>query len=180
MADHAANTGQHVSDALASWLLDNGIGSSLRALPDVHDEPAIAEVIRSPHTLTNVNDSGAHLQLFCGAGQSTHLLTHYHRDTGLLTLEEAVRVLTGRTADFFGLTDRGVVAPGKTADLAVFSLDEISLGSEVKVRDIPGGSWRFTRESGGFQATIANGVATYWENEPTGELPGTLIGPRTV
>ncbi|MCY3889283.1 MAG: amidohydrolase family protein [bacterium] len=178
LAEHAANTGQHVSDALASWLLDNGIGSSLRALPDVHDEPALAEVIRSPHTLTNVNDSGAHLQLFCGAGQSTHLLTHYHRDTGLLTLEEAVHVLTGRTAGFFGLSDRGVVAPGKAADLAVFSLDEISLGPEVKVRDVPGGSWRFSREPGGFRATIANGVATCWEGESTGELPGTLIGPR--
>ena len=178
LAEHAANTGQHVSDALASWLLDNGIGSSLRALPDVHDEPALAEVIRSPHTLTNVNDSGAHLQLFCGAGQSTHLLTHFHRDTGLLTLEEAVHVLTGRTAGFFGLADRGVVAPGMAADVAVFNLDEISLGQEVKVRDVPGGSWRFSREPGGFRATIANGVPTYWDGKPTDALPGTLIGPR--
>ena len=30
--------------------------------------------LREPRTLTNINDSGAHLQLFCGAGQNIYLL----------------------------------------------------------------------------------------------------------
>ena len=64
------------------------------------------------------------------------------RDAGLLSLEEAVHSLTGRTAEFFGLGDRGVVAPGKAGDLAVFTLDEIELGDEERRYDVPHGTWR--------------------------------------
>ena len=63
-----------------------------------------------------------------GAGEHIYLLSHYVRDAGLLSIEEAVHALTGRTASFFGLGDRGVVAPGKLGDLVVFALDEIELG----------------------------------------------------
>ena len=81
-----------------------------------------------------------------------YLLTHYVRDRGLLAVEEAVHALTGRTAAFFGLADRGVVAPGKAGDLAVFALDEIELRQEVRAYDVPFGSWRLTRPAAGFRA----------------------------
>ena len=34
------------------------------------------------------------------------------RERGLLPLEEAVAILTGRPAALYGLTDRGILAPG--------------------------------------------------------------------
>jgi N-acyl-D-amino-acid deacylase len=167
----------HVSDALAQWVCRNGIGSYITGVPDQHDEQAVAANLRDPRTLTNINDSGAHLQLFCGAGEAVHLLTHYARDTGLLEVEEAVHLLTGRTASFFGLGDRGVVAPGKAGDLAVFALDEIELRSEIRATDVPGGSWRFTRPAAGFRATVVAGTPTHLDGRPTGARPGATIRP---
>jgi N-acyl-D-amino-acid deacylase len=155
-------------------VLRNGIGSYIAGVPDTHDEDAVAAAIRDPHTLTNVNDSGAHLQLFCGSGESVYLLTRFVRDTGLLTIEEGVHALTGKLAGFFGFSDRGVIAPGKAADLAVFALDEIELRSETRVSDVPGGSWRFTRPPAGFRATVVNGVPTVDGNGATGARPGVV------
>lgn len=175
LADYATANGWHVSDALAEWLLANGIGSSLVGTPDELDEDAVVAALRDPRTLTNINDSGAHLQLFCGAGQNIHLFTHYVRDRGLLTIEEAVHVLTGRTAAFFGLHDRGVLAPGRAGDLAVFALDEIEMRREVRAHDVPHGSWRFTRPPAGLRATVVNGVPTWLDGAPTGARPGTLL-----
>lgn len=177
LTDFAAQEGLHLSDALAKWLVANGIGSALRALPEPYDEDAVAEGIRDPHILTNINDCGAHLQLFCGAGQNMSLLTHYVRDRGLLSVEDAVHVLTGRVADFFGLAGRGVVAPGAVADLNVFALDEIEMRPEIRAYDVPDGSWRFSRPPAGFRATMVAGVPTFIDGRATGALPGGALEP---
>ncbi len=177
LADYAAQTGRHLSDALADWVVANGIGSSLVGAPGALDEEAVVRHLRDPHSLTNINDSGAHLQLFCGAGQNVYLYTHYVRDTGQLAIEEAVHLLTGRTADFFGMADRGRIAPGLLGDLNVFALDEIELRQETRVHDVPFGTWRFTRPPAGFRATIVAGEPTWLDGAPTGALPATPIRP---
>ena len=50
--------------------------------PERLAEDDIVAALREPRTLTNINDSGAHLQLFSGAGEHLYLLTHYVRDRG--------------------------------------------------------------------------------------------------
>ena len=174
LADHASALGVHVSDALAEWLLHNGIGSSLVGTPDRLEEDDVVTLLREPRTISNVNDSGAHLQLFCGAGQDVYMLTHYVRDTGQLRIEEGVHALTGRTADFFGLTDRGHIAPGKIGDLAVFAMDEIEMRQEIRYHDVPFGTWRFSRPPSGFRATVVRGTPTWLHGESTGEHPGKV------
>jgi N-acyl-D-aspartate/D-glutamate deacylase len=120
------------------------------------------------------------LQLFCGAGQNVYLFTHYVRDTGQLTIEHAVQLLTGRTASFLGLANRGTISPGKAGDLAVFALDEIELRQEVRAHDVPHGTWRFTRPPAGFRATIVAGTPTWLGEATTGARPGTPLGAPTV
>jgi N-acyl-D-aspartate/D-glutamate deacylase len=115
LAQFAEQRGLHVSDALAEWVLANGVGSLMVGVPEQLDEADIVRAIREPRTLPNINDSGAHQQLFAAAGEHVHLFTRFVRDTGLLSIEEAVHALTGRTAAFFGFGDRGVVAPGRPA-----------------------------------------------------------------
>jgi N-acyl-D-aspartate/D-glutamate deacylase len=176
LADYAARRGLHLSDALAEWVCANGIGSQMVGLPDPLDEQAIVAALREPRTLTNINDSGAHLQLFSGAGEHVYLFTHYVRH-GLLAIEEAVHALTGRTAAFFGFGDRGVVAPGKAGDLAVFALDELTLERETRVFDVPHGTWRFTRPPAGFRATVVAGTPTWLDGEATGARPGRVLRP---
>jgi N-acyl-D-amino-acid deacylase len=53
-------------------------------------------------------------------GTFPRVLGHYARDLGLFSMEEAVRKMTGRTAEVFGLMDRGVIRAGAFADLVLF------------------------------------------------------------
>lgn len=51
---------------------------------------------------------------------------HFVRDTGLLTVAEAVRRLTSLPASRLGIADRGLLVPGAWADLAVFDPDRFA------------------------------------------------------
>jgi N-acyl-D-aspartate/D-glutamate deacylase len=177
LADYAEQRNLHVSDALAEWILANGVRSIMVGTPERLAEDDVVRALREPRTLTNINDSGAHLQLFSGAGEHVYLYTHYVRDAGLLSIEEAVHALTGRTAAFFGLSDRGVLAPGKVADVAVFDLGEIEMQREERVYDVPHGTWRFTRPPAGFRSTIVAGTPTWLDGDDTGARPGRVLRP---
>lgn len=177
LQDLADQTGLHISDALAEWVIANGLGSQMMGIPESLSEPDIVRAIRDPHMVFNINDSGAHLQLFAAAGEHLHMLTHYVRDTGLVSIEEGIHAITGRTAEFFGLTDRGVLAVGRVADIVIFRLDELELRPEERAYDVPHGTWRFTRAPAGFRATIAAGVPTWIDGASTGARPGQVLQP---
>jgi dihydroorotase/N-acyl-D-amino-acid deacylase len=55
-----------------------------------------------------------------GWGSYPRILSRYVRDEHLLTLEEAVRKMTGQPAARVGLKDRGVLRAGAYADITVF------------------------------------------------------------
>ena len=63
-----------------------------------------------------------------GAGTFPRLLGHYARDEGVLSLEEAVRKITSLPADFHGIEDRGRLAAGMRADIAIFDPPRSSTG----------------------------------------------------
>jgi N-acyl-D-aspartate/D-glutamate deacylase len=71
-----------------------------------------------------------------------------------------------------------VIQPGAVADLAVFHPEELQAGSEVKVRDLPGGAWRYSRTPGGYRATIVSGVPTWKDGQATGKRPGAMLASR--
>ena len=60
---------------------------------------------------------GLHPRYF---GTFPRVLGHYARETKALTLEDAVRKMTGLPANIVGLVDRGFLAVGMVADIAVF------------------------------------------------------------
>jgi N-acyl-D-aspartate/D-glutamate deacylase len=97
------------------------------------------------------------------------------RDRGDLTLEGAVHELTGRQAQVFGFHDRGVIAAGKIADLAVFALDELHYDPDQFVYDLPRDGARLRRPEGGYRATIVGGLPTQLDGKATGALPGGVI-----
>ena len=63
------------------------------------------------------------------ASYATYLLTHWGRDraTGRFDLGWLVKRQTSDTARAVGLADRGVVAPGKKADLNVIDFDKLKV-----------------------------------------------------
>ena len=89
--------------------------------------------------------------------------------------------MTGKLAQHFNLNDRGVIAVGKRADIAVFNLDEIQRQPMEKAHDVPDGrggmTWRFTRKPMPTRLTMVNGVPTFENGAFTGEMPGKFLSP---
>jgi N-acyl-D-amino-acid deacylase len=182
LSDYMATSGvNHTSDAMAEWVLTNGLHSVIHKRSWELDEAVVLRLLRDPRSVGNLSDSGAHGKLFCGAGDNVLLLTDYVRDRKLLTIEEAIHVLTGKLTDFFGLDDRGVLKEGMQADVVVFNLAEIERRPEEKVWDVPDGeggrTYRYTRAAAPMRLTLCNGVSTFDNGAVTGAFPGRYIGP---
>jgi N-acyl-D-aspartate/D-glutamate deacylase len=181
LKEYADRLGVHRSDAMAEWLLANGTRSTIHMSPFPKDEDLTVRLMVKDKSVGAVSDAGAHQQMLCGAGETTLLLSSYVRDQKRMTIEQAVHVLTGKLATFFGLEDRGVLAVGKRADLAIFNLAEIERRPVEKRFDVPDGkggvSWRFTRPAAPMRHTIVNGVETFDGSKFTGAMPGQFLSP---
>ncbi len=62
----------------------------------------------------------------CSYGAFPRVLGHYVRDRKVLSLTEAVSKMTGLTADWFGIKERGVLKPGNFADIVIFDPETIA------------------------------------------------------
>jgi len=166
----------HPADVLAQWVLETDAEVNLVRPGSTDEDPEyMAALLADQGTLVGASDAGAHVLLFCGAGDTTLLLTRHVRSRGDLSLEAAVHKLTGQAASAFGIRDRGTVAPGYAADLTVFDLDELVYERETLVGDMPGGAKRFTRPAGGFRATIVGGTVTQESGRATDAYPGRML-----
>ena len=86
---------------------------------------------------------------------------------GVLPLEQAVRKVTGFPAERFSLRDRGLLAPGRAADVTVF--DPAALADRS--------TWENGRVApAGIGHVFVNGVAAVAGGRPTGALPGQIAG----
>lgn len=142
---------------------------------------AAYEMFRHPDIVLGLGDGGAHYAVICDASYPTFLLTHWVRDRTRgerLGLAEVIRALTHDTAQVVGLKDRGVIAPGYTADLNVIDFENMRLPSPRVAHDLPKGGRRLRQRAEGYVATIVNGVVTYRNGVATGQLPGQLVRGR--
>jgi N-acyl-D-amino-acid deacylase len=181
LGQYADQLGVHPSDAMAEWLLANGLDSTVHMPPFEIDEPMVTRMLKDDKTVGNINDAPAHGQMLCGGGENMLLFTKYVKELGVLTLEEAVYIMTGKLARHFNLIDRGEIKVGKRADIAVFDIDEIKYQDIKKVYDVPDGQggkiWRWTRDPAPMRLTLVNGTPTFENGKFTGELPGQLLSP---
>ena len=98
------------------------------------------------------------------------------REKKVLTLEEAVRRMTSDPADFFGIRDRGRIAPGMAADLVLFDPDTVgSAGRPERLYDLPGGAKRMVMRSRGIHMTLVNGEVTWQDGKLTGARAGRVL-----
>ena len=121
------------------------------------DEKEVAELITDPHTIIALSDAGAHASQLCDACYSTYLLGHWVREKKTFTVEQAVHNLTQRPAEMFGITDRGLLAEGRPADVVVFDPTTVGPGPLKRVYDLPAGADRLVSEASGIDAVIVNG-----------------------
>ncbi len=97
---------------------------------------------------------------------NVRVLGHYVREAHVLTLEEAVRKMTGLPASILRLTDRGQVKPGAAADLVVF--DPATVGETNSFE-------RPKSYATGVNFVLVNGVVVIDRGAHTGAKPGKAI-----
>jgi len=136
---------------------------------------ARVEVWKDPRVILGGSDAGAHLDLMCHANYPTRVLGEVVRERELLSVEEAVEMMTDRPARHYGLRDRGRIAPGWHADLVVFDPSTVASGPAELVHDLPGGGERLVAGSVGVDHVIVGGVEVVTDGTPTGERPGRVL-----
>jgi N-acyl-D-aspartate/D-glutamate deacylase len=184
VVDLARRRGVHPSDAMADWFIENGLDSTVHMAPFEMIDDAVADLLRDPKSVGNISDAPAHGQMFCGGGYNMILFDEWVKGKAEISVEEAVHIQTGKLAEYFNLTDRGVLAVGKRADIVVFNLDEIQMRDMEKVRDVPNGdggmTWRWTRKPAPVRLTLVNGEPTFENGAFTGAFPGEMVSPTLL
>ena len=177
----AARRGQDVIDAFFDLALEDDLQTQFTVAIMNTDAASVAEIFTHPRSLIGLSDAGAHLTLFCEAGQTSRLLGHWVRDRQALSLEEGVRRVTSMPADLFGLRDRGRLAPGLAADVTVFDPRTIADHEPELVHDLPGGGPRLVQRASGIAWSFVNGRPVIQEGRmPDRPDPSGGRGPGRV
>jgi N-acyl-D-aspartate/D-glutamate deacylase len=114
-------------------------------------------MLNHQHSLVSLSDAGAHLTFFNDAGFGLHLLGHWARDLGVMSLEEAAYKLTAQSAAIFGMTSRGLLRESYAADLLLFDPHRVGRGPKRRVHDLPGGAARLHTDALGVHGVWVNG-----------------------
>ena len=177
LAEVAHLRGVDPFDLAVALSVESGLATRFRLPVLNYREDEIAEILRDPVGVIAFSDAGAHASQLCNVHYTTHLLQHWVRETGTLTLEQGVHALTGRPAEVVGLADRGRIAEGLAADLVVFDADTIAATPLRRVHDLPAGADRMICEAPGLDTVIVNGtVIRAGGRDVAGDaLPGHLL-----
>ena len=103
-------------------------------------------------------------------GSFPRILGQFVRDEGLLSLEEAVRKMTAAPAARLGLSERGLLRDGFTADLVVFDPARVRANATYdEPRQFPMGS-----------STSSSTASWWWTARAHRRATGACAAPRTV
>jgi N-acyl-D-aspartate/D-glutamate deacylase len=176
VADIARERGVDGVDALLDVTLEDDLQNEFTVQSWNTRIDRMTELLNDKSILLGLGDGGAHLDMLCDSGYPTFVLGTWVRERKAITLEEAVRRMTSDPADFYGIADRGRLAPGLAADIAIF--DQAAVGCEMRperIHDLPGGGKRMVKRSRGIEYTIVNGVVTWEQGRLTGASAGKVL-----
>jgi N-acyl-D-amino-acid deacylase len=177
IAEIAAESGRDALDTMLDIALADGLKTVFTAMLLNSDEEAVGRMLNDPHSIVSLSDAGAHLTFFNDAGFGLHLLGHWSRDRGTMSLAEAVRRLTSHPASVFGFERRGQLRGGFAADMLLFDPKTVGRGPKRRVHDLPGGAARLTTDAVGVHGVWVNGrqVADSTGLLPEAPLAGELL-----
>ena len=176
VADIAREQGKDGVDAFLDLTLKDDLDVEFTMASFNTRVDRMAEILNDKSVLVALGDGGAHVDMLCDAGYPTYLLGTWVRERQALTLEEGVRRLTSDPAEVFGVRNRGRLAPGLAADVAVFDAARIGSTNRGERRfDLPGGAKRMVMPSRGVEYTLVNGVVTWADGKLTGATAGQVL-----
>jgi N-acyl-D-aspartate/D-glutamate deacylase len=159
VTDLAAERGVRPLDVMCELALTEDLATRFRAYIANDDADAVAQLLTHDQTALGLSDAGAHVDQLCDAPLPTDLLARWVREREVLSLEHAVRKLTGEPADLFGFVGRGYLREGCAADVCVFDPATVGPGPTRRVRDFPADAERLTAEEPtGIRHVLVNGT----------------------
>ena len=171
----AAAAGEDPLDFMLDLALAERLDTVFSALLLNSDEAAVGRMLRHARSLVSLSDAGAHLTFFNDAGFGLHLLGHWSRELGVLSLAEAAWRLTGQPARLFGIRGRGALQPGYWADLLLFDPAQVGRGPNRRAFDLPAGQPRLKAQGSGVHGVWVNGTRVCGDGASTNALPGRLL-----
>ena len=178
VAQVAAERGQDPVQCIIDLALESDFEQFFVQTLTPQPEEQLLELLRSPHSAMTFSDAGAHVSQILDCSIQTHLLAYFVRERGLLSIEEAIPMITRQPAAMWRLHDRGVLAEGYAADVTIIDLDRVAPDMPDVVTDLPGGARRLVQTAQGYAATIVNGEVLTRDGKATEARPGRLLRGR--
>lgn len=168
---HPEQSGRLLAEIAQQWQVDlRAAAARLQPAGAVYFCMAasdVEQILRDPRTAVGSdglpNDAHPHPRLW---GTFPRVLGHYVRERQLFSLAEAVRKMTGLSADRFGLAGRGYVREGYRADLVLFDPETIR---DVATYAEP------ARPADGIAGVWVNGTLTWRDRAATGQRAGRFL-----
>ncbi|MCY3813843.1 MAG: amidohydrolase family protein [Gammaproteobacteria bacterium] len=139
------------------------------------DLEALPGFLKADWVLPGIGDAGAHVSQIMDSGWTSFLLSHWVREKGEFSIQEAVRRMTSASARVLGFTDRGALREGMKADINVIDMTRVRERQPKLVHDFPGGAPRLIQKAVGYKATVCNGTVILADDEHTGERAGLVL-----
>ena len=162
-------------DAAFDIALDEDLETHFRLLGGGGSLDDLVDIFKAPHVVPGMSDAGAHLMSEVNAGFPTRLLGYWVREREAMTVEEAVRKLTGAVADELGIPDRGYIREGMPGDISIFDPATVADSDRTFANDLPGGASRLVQHAVGVEYVIVNGQITLEHGKHTGALGGKTV-----
>lgn len=162
--------------------LDLAIADRLRlcvvTAPDGTDETSWRrrrEVWDDPRAVVGGSDAGAHVDMLAAFGYFADLVGPSVRERGLLSLEQAVHLLTDVPARLLRLVERGRLVEGWVADLVLFDPEAVGPGQVTLTSDLPGGASRLNASPTGVERVLVGGQEVVRSGRFTEARPGVVL-----
>jgi N-acyl-D-aspartate/D-glutamate deacylase len=172
----AREQGKDTMDVFLDLSLDEDLQTYFICVDRNIDVESQRQILGSPYTVIGTTDGGARPHTMDRYEYSTHLLSYWVREQHIMSLEDAVYRLTGKTALMHDLHDRGFLTLGQAADIVIFDPETIASKPREPGHSLPDGGVHVKREAIGIDYVIVNGTVLLEGGEHTGALPGQVIG----
>ena len=175
VAEEAARRGIDPVELVIELALESDFDQYFVQMLTQQPEDELMKLLRSPYSAMTFSDAGAHVSQILDCSIQTHLLAYWVRERQMLSIEEAIPMITRKPAEMWRLHDRGLLRAGMAGDVTIIDLDRVAPDMPEVVDDLPGGSRRLTQTAQGYVATIVNGEVLTRDGTATDNRPGHLL-----
>jgi N-acyl-D-aspartate/D-glutamate deacylase len=175
VAEEAARRGIDPVELVIELALESDFDQYFVQMLTQQPEDELMTILRSPYSAMTFSDAGAHVSQILDCSIQTHLLAYWVRERQMLSIEEAIPMITRKPAEMWRLHDRGLLRAGMAGDVTIIDMDRVAPDMPEVVNDLPGGSRRLTQTAQGYVATIVNGEVLTRDGKATEARPGRLL-----